>query len=171
MWYVIQTQTGHEDKIKTMMDRTRPEGLDCRCELFFYESKRRYLGAWNTERKLLFPGYVIAITDDIQGVSDHLKLLPEYSKVLKHGDEMVPLAEDEVSLIRRLTGDDGVMSMSYGIQVGDKVRGTDGALVGMEYRILKIDRHKRKAVIEIELFKEKKEVTVGLEILEKVKDN
>ena len=60
--------------------------------------------------------------------------------------------------------------MSYGMQVGDKVRVTEGALVGLEYRIVKIDRHKRKAVIEIELFREKKEITVGLEILVKVND-
>lgn len=168
MWYVIQTQTGHEDKLKTLMDKTMPEGLDYSSNIFLYESKRRYLGAWNTERKPLFPGYVIVITDDIEGVDIHLKRLPEYARVLRHGEDIVPLTDDEVNFIRKLTGDDGVVSMSYGIQVGDKVSVTEGALVGLEYRILKIDRHKRKAVIEIELFKEKKEVTVGLEILKKV---
>ena len=170
MWYVIQTQTGHEEKLKTMLDRTMPEGVDCSCELFFYESKRRYLGTWNIERKLLFPGYVIAVTEDVTSVDNQLKKLPEFGRFLRHGSDIVPLSDDEVSLIRKLTGDTGTVAMSYGMQVGDKVRVTEGALVGLEYRIVKIDRHKRKAVIEIELFREKKEITVGLEILVKVND-
>ena len=44
----------------------------------------------------------------------------------------------------------------------------EGPLVGMEGMIKRIDRHKRMAVLEVELFNRISEVKVGLEIVEKV---
>ena len=43
----------------------------------------------------------------------------------------------------------------------------DGPLVGMEAYIKKIDRHKRIAVLNAEMFEQEINVSVGLEIIEK----
>ena len=49
----------------------------------------------------------------------------------------------------------------------DKVIITEGPLKGMEGMIKKIDRHRRTAAIEIEMFDRKVLMNVGLEIVEK----
>ena len=56
------------------------------------------------------------------------------------------------------------MEMSEGIIEPSRIRILSGPLMGMEGQIRKIDRHKRKAWIEVELFGRIQRVEVGLEI-------
>lgn len=49
----------------------------------------------------------------------------------------------------------------------DKVTITDGPLAGKEAMICKINRHKRTATLNVEMFGDKVGVTVGLEVVEK----
>jgi transcriptional antiterminator NusG len=51
--------------------------------------------------------------------------------------------------------------------VGDTIRITSGALMGFESRIKKINRHKREAVVELQIMGAKREVSLMLEILVK----
>lgn len=64
--------------------------------------------------------------------------------------------------------EDQVVELSTGIIENDKVRIQSGPLVGMEGFIKKIDRHKRRAVLEIEMYGRVVEMKVGVEIVEKV---
>lgn len=57
--------------------------------------------------------------------------------------------------------------MSEGIIEGSKVSVNSGPLQGMEGYIRKIDRHKRKAYLEIPFFGRTQNIQVGLEIVEK----
>ena len=83
-------------------------------------------------------------------------------KVLKTGDELFPIHEEEEQLLRRLTGDTTNVAVSVGVIVGDKIIVKEGPLIGMEGMIKRIDRHKRMAVLEVELFNRVSEVKVGL---------
>ena len=60
--------------------------------------------------------------------------------------------------------------MSEGIIVGDKVTILSGPLKGMESTIQKIDRHKRKAWLNLEMFGRMQLVEVGVEIVKKVSE-
>ena len=53
------------------------------------------------------------------------------------------------------------------IIVNDKVIVQEGPLKGMESAICKIDRHKRRAWLELFMFGRKQSVEIGIEILEK----
>lgn len=66
-------------------------------------------------------------------------------------------------------GEDQVVEMSEGIIVGTKIMVTKGPLVGKEGYIKKIDRHTRKAWLEMKMFGKEQTVEVGLEIVEKRK--
>ena len=59
------------------------------------------------------------------------------------------------------------MKMSEGIIEGAKIIVTRGPLMGKEGYIKKVDRHKRKARLELEMFGRMQEIVVGLEIVEK----
>ena len=60
------------------------------------------------------------------------------------------------------------VEMSIGIIEGDRVHIFEGPLQGMEGLIRKIDRHKRMAYLEVEMFGRMVEMRVGLEIIEKI---
>ena len=57
--------------------------------------------------------------------------------------------------------------MSLGIIDGGVVKVLSGPLSGFEQYIVKVDRHKRKAYLEMELFGEAKKIVAGLEIVAK----
>ena len=58
---------------------------------------------------------------------------------------------------------------SIGIIVGDHVVVTEGPLQGLESMIVKVDRHKRTALLEMDFFDRIQTVEVGLEVIEKIK--
>ena len=60
-----------------------------------------------------------------------------------------------------------LVEMSCGIIENDRVQIVSGPLTGMEGSIRRIDRHKRIAHLEIEMFGRTVEMKVGLEIIKK----
>ena len=60
-----------------------------------------------------------------------------------------------------------IAEMSKGYIIGDIVTVISGPMKEMKGQIKFIDRHKRLAVIEIEMFGRKTEVRLGLEIVKK----
>ena len=83
-------------------------------------------------------------------------------------DFLVPLSDAEVNLLKRLGGDEQIVEMSIGVIEHDKIIINEGPMQGLEGFIRKIDRHKRLARIEIEMFGQVVEAQVGVEIVSKV---
>lgn len=121
------------------------------------------------QKKHLFPGYVFVVTEDIEELHEMLKRVMGMTRLLGVGEDIVPLTEEEVQFLKRFGGEEQVVEMSEGIIENSETKILSGPLVGMEGTIRKIDRHKRKAWIEIEMFGRMQLVQVGLEILWKTK--
>ena len=68
----------------------------------------------------------------------------------------------------KLGKEEQLVAMSTGIIENDQVRILTGPLQGMEGYIRKINRHKRKAWVSIEMFGRSVDMEVGLEIVKKV---
>lgn len=167
MWYVVQVRTGTEENIRQQCDNNIGNEIMDSCFIPYYEERRHVRGEWVTLKKVLFPSYIFIVTEEIEEVYKKLKTVIGLTKLLGTGQEIVPLTEKEQIFIQRLGGDDHVVEMSEGIIEQSKVRVTSGPLMGMEGYIRKIDRHKRKAWMELELFGRKQMVQVGLEIVAK----
>ncbi len=88
-------------------------------------------------------------------------------KLIGIGEQIVPLVQEEVELLMRIGTDKQLVEMSSGIIENDRVRILSGPLMGMEGNIRRIDRHKRIAYLEIEMFGRTVEMKVGLEIIRK----
>lgn len=172
MWYVIQVRTGSEEKIVVQCQKIIQE-QDCegsalrKCFIPYYEQKRRYEGAWHTEQKKLFPGYVFLVSDNLEQLQESLTEIVGLTKLLGIGEEIVPLMEEEVQWLKKLGGDSQVVEASIGVIEHDEIRIVSGPLEGMEGCIKKIDRHKRLAWLEVAMMGRIMEVQVGLEVVEK----
>lgn len=167
MWYVVQVRTGTEENIRAQCRRkVSPDVLES-CFIPYYEEKKRIRGRWITQRKILFPGYIFAATREIEKLHMEMKHVLGLSRLLGTGDEIVPLTQDEEDFLRTLGGEEHVVPVSEGVIEGTVVKVYAGPLKGMEGSIRKIDRHKRKAWLEIPLFGRVQQVEVGLEIVKK----
>lgn len=164
MWYVIQVRTGTEESIRLQCEaKISPNVLE-RCFIPCYEERRKVRGDWRTLQRILFPGYVFLITEQVEQLYMELKKVIGLTRLLGTGDEVIALTERETDFLRKFGGEEQVVKMSQGIIEGSRTRILSGPLTGMEGQIRKIDRHKRKAWLEVEMFGREQLVEVGLEI-------
>lgn len=168
MWYVVQVRSGTEHNIRIQCNKKIPDTIMERCFIPYYEEKKKQNGSWNTLQKILFPGYIFMITEDVEKLFFHLKTIEGMTKLIGTGNDIIPLTEEEIIFLQRLGGEEQIVSMSEGIIEGTQVTIISGPLKGMEGLIQKIDRHKRKAWLDLELFGRMQQVEVGLEITRKV---
>ena len=167
MWYVIWTVTGKEEQAKVEIEKIVPKEYYDRCFIPQKKECRKYHGSWTVIEKALFPGYLFLETEQVEGIFFGLKKLHQFAKVLKTGEAFVPVTDEEEKLIRHLLGDGESVDLSVGIIENQQVRVTVGPLQGLEGMIRKIDRHKRKAYLQVEMFERMLDIAVGLEIVEK----
>lgn len=167
-WYVIQVQSGRELAVAAdIRQRVEVDTLrDCFAPRWQTQQKRR--GEWRYVERNLIPGYVIAVTSDPQDLEGRLKDVPGFTKMLRSGGVLRPLAPDEVSWFNSFARTEyRVIPMSTGIKEGDHVIITDGPLKLHQTEIKRIDRRRSTAYVEISILGRKKTVPVGLKILVK----
>ncbi len=168
MWYVIQVKSGTEEDTVRQCQRCIEGTVLLECFIPYYEEMKRYEGRWHKEKSVLFPGYVFMVTEDVTTLFHRLKKVSGLTKLLGTGDEIVALNETEVDFIRRFGKKEHLVEISQGIIVNDRVVVKEGPLAGNEGLIKRIDRHKRKAYLEIPMFGRMVMAQVGLDIVERV---
>ena len=172
-WVVLFARTGSEEKLVQMLR----EKLNAEEYLPFVPTKEtpyRNKGVVYKIRKPLFLGYVFVQTgiepNLIAGrLAKALENVKDIYSILHYSDDErdVVIREGERLYWERLFDADFCVVGSIGFIEGDVIQITSGALVGLEGRIRKINRHKREAVVEMEMMGAKREVAVMLEIVEK----
>ena len=167
MWYVMQVRTGKEEETISMVRQYTADSHMGECFLPRYEQKKKYAGAWHLVQALLFPGYVFVETEEIEKFYSELKLVPKLTKILGPGENWTSIIDEDLRVLERLLDADRTVGMSTGFMEGDRVMIVDGPLMGLETVIRRIDRHKRKAMVEMHMFGRVQEVAVGLEIVGK----
>ncbi len=167
MWYVIQVRTGSEDNIRLQCEKNISPDVLKDCFIPYYEERRHLRGEWTTQRRILFPGYVFLDSEELEHLFMNLKQVSGLTKLLGTGDDIVPLTEEEVEFLTSFGGEDQVVPISEGIIENSKVIVMSGPLAGKEGYIKKIDRHKRKAYLELPMFGRIQRIQVGLEIVSK----
>lgn len=169
MWYVMQVRSGTEDSIVLQCRaKIKEKEILERCFIPYYEEKKRIREEWIIQKKILFPGYVFVVSENLERLYEALKKVIGLTKLIGTGREIVPLTEEEKKFLLEVGGERQVVEMSEGIIENSQTKILSGPLKGKEGLIKKIDRHKRKAWIEVEMFGRMQTVKVGLEIVSKI---
>jgi len=177
-WVILFVRTGLEEKIV----RVLKERLNAGEYLPFLPTKetpRRSRGIICKECKLLFPSYVFIktvieadlIAEKLKSALVGIVCRKNIYSILHYGDDEkdVVMREQERLHWERLFDSNFCITGSLGFIEGDVIRITSGALVGMESRIKRINRHKREAVVEMEIMGAVRQVMVMLEVAVKVR--
>lgn len=167
MWYVIQVRTGTEESVRKQCERLVDHQAMERCFIPYQEQLKRYMGQWHKEMMPLFPGYVFADSQDVDLLFGELKRVTGLTKLLGTGSAIVPLTSEEIAILKRLGKEEQIVTISKGLIADNQVKILEGPLKELEGAICKIDRHRRKAWLELVMFGRIQRVEVGLEILEK----
>lgn len=175
MWYVVQVFSGREQKACDLILRTAAEHPDeggkvlKECFVPKFQLEQKFKGEYRTIERCLFPGYVVALTSDVNALNRLLATVPDFTRLLGSGESFVPLDQAEMGLINAFTQKDfRTVRVSRAVAEGDGVKIVDGPLVGHEGNIAKINRRKGTARVEIEMFGRTVTVELGLSVVSKV---
>lgn len=165
-WYVVQVFKGREEFMAGLITRVAPASVLEECFYPRFATEIKVRGRWVPVEKPLFPGYLIAITHNPEGLDRVLLSMPEPARVLTLGDIYVPLGADEAELIGAFTRPgERVVPMSMGVKEGDRVVVTSGPLVGRQGLIRAMNRRKSIAYLELDLCGRRVSTRVGLGIV------
>lgn len=170
MWYAIWTATGSERKLCSWIKDYIPESLYDDCFVPLVEQNRKVKGEWKTSIKPLFPGYLFIKTGgtNIRKIAQKLKRFEMFAVILSTDGEFTPINKEETYLIDNAHENEGILGSSIGMIEGEKIKILSGPLIGLEGAIRYINRHKRTATIELEMFGRTSKVNIGLEIISKL---
>ena len=102
MWYVMQVRTGTEENIRCQCQRLISSDILKRCFIPYYQQKKRFQGKWHIQERILFPGYVFLIAENLEQLAENLRKVTGMTRLLGTGDEIIPLSQEEVELLLKL---------------------------------------------------------------------
>ena len=149
-WYVGQVLAGKEASTLSQCRKLIDPSILHESFVPEFETMWKSSAGWRPERRLLFPGYLFFVTDNIEALAAGLTNVPNRVRIL--GDEenlFMALSDAERDWFLAFIDQDRVVRMSEGVIENDQVRITKGPLMGKEARIRKVDRHKRCAFVEV----------------------
>ncbi len=172
-WYVLFVRTGHEERVEKFLK----ERLDTKLLMPFIPLQERLFkisGTVKREVGPLFPGYVFIEsemfgTEFVKKIHHLIYTSCDVIKLLRYSDTEISMRESEKRILLSLCNDQHCIEASSGIIEGNKVHIKGGPLKGRESIVKKVDRHKRRAEIELMWFGDLRRVSVALEIVSKVK--
>ena len=166
MWYVIQTLTGKEEELVSVIRKLVPRKFYTACFFFERQLLKRLGGEWLEVTETLFPAYVFLETGYPQEMFFELKRVPEFTKLLgdnrlqDYGRAMfIPLYAGEEAFLRKLCGygaKKGAAGDRFCIRLttirldgAGAITGIDGPLEAFQDRIEKYNFRKRYAVVDL----------------------
>lgn len=173
-WYIVRTFSGHENKVKNIIE-AEMKHLD------FSEKIARVLipsekvfemkdGKKKAKTKTFFPGYILVEADLTKEVIHFIENVPSVMSFLGNKNQPVPLRPDEV---RRILGkiDEAEKTESYEVpfSVGDHVKVNEGPFNNFEGIIQEVQPEKMKVKVMVSIFGRKTPVELDFFQVEPIK--
>ncbi len=173
-WYVVNTYSGHEAKVKEKLDM-RINSMDMQENIFRVivpERKETIIkdGKKIEKNKKLFPGYVLVemiMSDESWYIVRNTPGVTGFLGSSGKGAKPVALYDDEVErLFKEIEIDKDNIVVNY--EVGDNVKIIDGPFKMLAGKIVSIDLESKKANVSVDLFGQ--ETNVELELTQFIKE-
>lgn len=172
-WYVVNTYSGHENKVKEKLEM-RIESMDMQDNIFRVVVPEQTEievkdGVKKEKIKKLFPGYVLVemiMSDEAWYVVRNTPGVTGFIGSSGKGAKPIPLLPNEID---RILGQMGMSRIELGneIKEGDKIKIIAGPFNSMYGHIESVDLENQKLKVLIDLFGQETSVEVDLSQVEK----
>jgi len=170
-WYAVHTYSGHENKVKTNIERraaSTPEirGKISRILVPTEEETRNRNGRRSTIKRKVFPGYVL-IEMELNDQTWYLvKNTIGVTGFVSSGNKPVPLQEHEVRNI--LEAAEGNVKITPEWKKGEVIRVTSGPFADFNGTIEEVNTDKQKVKVLISIFGRDTPVELDFNQIERV---
>lgn len=173
-WYVVNTYSGHENKVKENLEkRVESMGLqDCLFNIVIPEHVETEIkdGKKINKTKNMFPGYVLVemiMTDEAWYIVRNTSGVTGFIGSSGGGAKPFPLQKNEIDPILKKMGiKTSEVEINYA--VGDEVKVLSGPFAGRQGKVDSIDREKETAIVLVDFLGSSTPMEVELVQLEKV---
>jgi len=156
-WYVVHTQTGLEDKVKTaLQNKIASEGLQEAVNRVIIPTEQvsevRH-GKKKISQRKFFPGYLLVEMDLNEQTYLFIKSVPGVTGFIGLGKKPMPLPQEEVNNILKKTESMHVKpSPKIVFEKGEAVRVTEGPFENFNGTIEEIHPEKGKLKVSVSIF-------------------
>lgn len=173
-WYVVNTYSGHENKVKENLEK-RVESMelqDCLFNIVIPEHVETEIkdGKKINKTKNMFPGYVLVemiMTDEAWYIVRNTSGVTGFIGSSGGGAKHFPLPKEEIDPILKSMGiKTSQLEVDFG--VGDEVKVISGPFAGKQGKVESIDHEKEVASVFIDFLGNENLMEIGLVQLEKV---
>ena len=164
-WYVVNTYSGHENKVKEKLEmRANSMGMEDYILRVVVPEQKEIDDKGKEKVKKMFPGYILVemiMTDEAWFIVRNTPGVTGFIGSSGKGAKPFPLTPQEVD---RILGTMGMsrLDMANELAAGDKVEGVDGPFTNMYGTVKTIDLENAKLEVALDLFGQ--ETIVELEL-------
>jgi len=167
-YYAIQVKTRTEEKFMRLFNALHPAA-----NLSLHFPRRRVdirrKGVIRQESAAVFPGYIFieAENEDILAHQWEFRHTDGFYRFLKSNQNICPLADRDLELVLHFikkTGPVAGISRVY-FNANARIVVVEGPLMGLEGKIIKVDKRKKRAKIKLNLYDDSFAIDLGFEVI------
>ncbi len=165
-WYVIRTFSGHENKVKNLIEAELRdnENLQVKIEEILVPTEKVFEvkdGKKKSKTKNFFPGYILVKADLDNQVKDFILNTPSVMGFLGMKNNPEPLHPEEVKrIVGRISQDESSERMETFFRNGDVVKIIDGPFNNFSGTIQEVNEEKMKIKVMVSIFGRKTPVEI-----------
>ncbi|MCI9421133.1 MAG: hypothetical protein HFG81_00235 [Dorea sp.] len=166
MWYVIQTQTGGEEKLVELIEKMIPKEHYEECFCMNRECVKKTENGYQILKRPLFPAYIFVVTDHPERLFIELKRVPKLTKLLSdQEDTFYNVSEEEEIFLKNVQNEEHVVRRSL-VQVDQEgtIVKAEGAVGVYLKNIVRQRLRKRYVCVEQEFLGEKRKIYLGIKL-------
>ncbi len=165
-WYVVRTFSGHENKVKSIIDLELVDNPELKARISeilvpvekVFEVKD---GKKRTKTKNFFPGYILVQADLDNKVKDFIANTPSVMGFLGGQQKPNPLQPDEVKrIVGRISKDDETERTDTIFRYGDYVKIIDGPFNNFSGIVEEVNEDRLKIKVLVSIFGRKTPVEI-----------
>ena len=172
-WYVINTYSGHENKVKTNLEHriiSMNQGPRFRRVVVPTEQVIETKDGQKVQiEKRVLPGYVLVNMDLNDEAWTVVKNTPGVTGFVGAGSKPVPLAQPEVDRILHTgAGAESRPRAQFEFQLGESVKITSGHLSDFDGEIVDVNADQQKLKVLVDIFERQVPVELGFDQVKKL---
>ena len=168
-YYAIQVKTGSEEKFIKLFKALYPE-------IYFpIHFPRRLLdirraGKLKPSTLAVFPGYIFIEAENDEEIQEsqwEFRRTKGFFRFLKSNQDITPLADRDLELVLHFINNAGPIAGRSKVYFNENSRivVVEGPMLGLEGRIVKVDRRKGRAKIMLDLYNDSYPIDLAFEVI------
>jgi transcriptional antiterminator NusG len=168
-YYALQVKTRGEDRYITLFRALHPE---IKVPLYFPKRKLnvRRKGVFAPSTAPIFPGYIFVEIQEEDSILNYhwaFRRTEGFYRFLKSNQDIKPLADRDLETVLHFVRDVGPIAGLSKVYFNENSRivVTEGPLMGLEGKIVKVDKRKGRAKIKLDLYNDSFAIDLAFEVI------